>query len=109
MEIPTYEKTAEAFRELHEMRRLAGMSALPPPDPQGSCERSRLATGSESVPVCELLRLAGSWREHAKSMTAGSKLKLALDSCAMDLHRLADSWTERQPTPNGADQPRPRE
>ncbi|WP_415907285.1 hypothetical protein [Oleiharenicola sp. Vm1] len=62
-----------------------------------------VAGGSPAVPICELLALAETWKRHAD--TGDFKLdqmgtQTALLSCALDLHRLADSWTERQPQEN---------
>ena len=45
--------------------------------------------------------LADTWRRHASQLSPGN-MRLTLESCAMDLDRLAESWN----TPNvGAQRP----
>jgi hypothetical protein len=89
-------------------------SALPPPEPQGHCERSRLATGSLPVSSAEALlesyeaHAAGNDRDAAVQRRLGSQSLAELyennaviwRKAAEMLRRHMASPTERQPEEN---------
>ncbi len=85
--------------ELREIAaRKSAQSAEQMPDQGKAPGVDAVAAGSGSVPASELRNLAITWRSHA--FTAPADMQLALDSCAMDLDRLAESYDPREPRPN---------
>lgn len=94
-------------KKLHELRKAASASALPPSEPHGACERSRLATCS--LPVSLVAAAALSLRVLARSAAdardgeMAMRLSDALSGCAEMARR-----TERQPEENAPGEPQPR-
>lgn len=83
----------------------AASSAPPPPDPQGHCERSRLATCSLPVSSAEVCFVAGTLRTEA-DLSDRPREAAAFRYCMNVLLRHAASMTERQPEENGRSQTR---
>jgi hypothetical protein len=81
-------------------------SAPPPPEPQGACERSRLATCSLPVWLVEKMirRLQQAIRIAQSSGCYTSADVFTALVCELRAH--ADRATERQPAENTKDEPR---
>ena len=100
---------------------------FPAPDSTPTVDGAHCAgsTGSDAVLLMELQSLVNVWQELAKKAKADAELhgeagrhavamwsrKVAgtYECCGNQIQRLLERPSERQPHPNGADQPRPRE
>ena len=96
-------------------------SELPPPEPQGQCERSRLVTGS--LPAWRVERLLRHWADRAQRLKEASadessalntteafrleSMQWAVEDCVRDLRADMARANKRQPEENEKAQPRP--